>query len=122
MATLFDFIRLNLNGRITGSATQIFKALQRAGVKADGEVVITRGATRAFARAARGARDVRHVIVDDPRVGRLGRLSTAATARSVRYRLRGIDVTAVSGGIVHDADGGYRQEPDGQLDQLDRAV
>jgi hypothetical protein len=102
--------------------TDAIKALQRAGVKADGEVVITRGAARAFARAARGAREVQHVIVDDPRTGRLGRLSTGATARSVRYRLKSIDVTAVSGGIVHDADGGHRQEPGGELDQLDRAV
>lgn len=102
--------------------TNAILALQRAGVKADGEVVITRGAAGAFSRAARGAREVRHVILDDHRPGRLGRLFTGATARSVRYRLRSIDVTAVSGGIVHDADGGHRQEPGGELDQLDRAV
>ena len=102
--------------------TSAIRALQRAGARADGEVVITRGAARAFARAARGARDVRHVIVDDHRPGRLGRLFTAAAARTVRYRLGKIDVTAVSGGIVHDADGGHRQEPGGELDQLDRAV
>jgi hypothetical protein len=102
--------------------TNAIRALQRADVRADGEVVITRGAARAFARAARGAREVRHVIVDDPRAGRLGRLLTAAAARSVRYRLKGIGVTAVSGGVVHDADGGHRQEPGRELDQLDRAV
>lgn len=102
--------------------TSAIRALQRAGLRADGEVVITRGAARAFARAARGAQDVRHVIVDDPRAGRLGRFLTAATAWSVRYRLKGTDVTAVSGGIVHRADGGHRQEPGGELDQLDRAV
>lgn len=102
--------------------TNAIRALQRVGVKADGEVVITRGAARPFARAARGALDVRHVIVDDHRAGRLGRLSSEATARSVRYRLKSIEVTAVSGGVVHDADSGHRQEPGGELDQLDRAV
>lgn len=89
------------------------RAIQRAGVRADGEVVITRGAARAFARAARGAREVRHVIVDERRAGRLGRLVAAETAWSVRRRLHGIVVTAVSGGVVHDADGSHRQEPGG---------
>jgi nucleotide-binding universal stress UspA family protein len=98
------------------------KALQRAGTRADGEVVITRSPGRSFARAARAARDVRHVVIDDYHRGRLGRLLAGAVTRSVRYRLKGVDCTAVSGGIVHDADRGHRQEAGGHLDELDRAV
>ena len=98
------------------------KALQRAGTRADGEVVITRSPGRSFARAARAARDVRHVVIDDDHRGRLGRLLAGAVTRSVRYRLKGVDCTAVSGGVVHDADRGHRQEAGRQLDELDRAV
>jgi hypothetical protein len=102
--------------------TTAIKALQRAGARADGEVVITRSPGRSFARAARAARDVKHVVIDDARAGRPGRFAAWAAARSVRYRLKDVDVTAVSGGIVHDADRGHRQEARGELDQLDRAV
>jgi hypothetical protein len=102
--------------------TTAIKALHTAGVKADGEVVVTRSPGRSFARAARGARDVRHVIIDDARGGRLGRLEAGAAALSVRYRLNGAEVAVVSGGIVHDADRGHRQKARRELDQLDRAV
>ncbi len=102
--------------------TTAIRALQRAGARADGEVVITRSPGRSFARAARAARDIEHVVIDDARAGRPGRFVAGAAARSVRYRLKDIDVTAVSGGIVHDADRGHRQEARGELDQLHRAV
>jgi hypothetical protein len=95
--------------------TTAIKALQRSGNRADGEVAITRSPGRSFARAARSA-GVRHVVIHDPRRSRLGMLEGAMTAQAVRYRLRN------SGGVVHDADRGHRQEAGGQLDELDRAV
>jgi hypothetical protein len=70
--------------------TTAIKALQRAGTRADGEVVITRSPGRSFVRAARAARDVRHVVIDDPRGARLGRIETWAAGRYVRFRLRGL--------------------------------
>lgn len=102
--------------------TTAIRAVQRTGTRADGEVVITRGPGRSFARAARAAAEVKHVIIDDARGGRLGRLEAGLAALAVRYRLKGANVVVVSGGIVHDADRGHRQEAGGQLDQLDRAV
>lgn len=70
--------------------------LQRAGVGADGEVIITRGTARPFARAARAAGEVQHVIVDGPGAGRYSRWMTGWTARIVRYLLKGLDVTTVT--------------------------
>ncbi len=98
------------------------RALQRAGARADGEVVITRSPGRSFARTARAARNVRHMVIDDARGGRLGRLEAGLAALAVRYRLREADVAVVSGGVVHGADRGHRQKARGQLDQLDRSV
>jgi hypothetical protein len=102
--------------------TTAIKALHKAGVKADGEVVITRSPGRSFAKAARSARDVKHVVVDEARGGRLGRLDAWAAAQSVRFRLKEVDVLVVSGGVVDDADRGHRQKAGRELDQLDRAV
>jgi hypothetical protein len=101
--------------------TKAIKALQRAGLKADGEVVITRSVGRSFARAARAA-GVRHVLIDAPHGGGLSHIETWVAARYVRYCLREVNLAVVSGGIVHDADRGHRQKARGQLDQLDRAV
>lgn len=63
------------------------KTLQRSGLKADGEVVITRSPARSFTRAARSA-GASHVVLGAPPGGRLTRLDTVATARYLRYRLR----------------------------------
>jgi hypothetical protein len=67
--------------------TKAIKTLQRSGLKADGEVVITRSPARSFTRAARSA-GASHVVLDTPPGGRLTRLDTVATARYLRYRLR----------------------------------
>jgi hypothetical protein len=67
--------------------TKAIKTLQRSGLKADGEVVITRAPARSFTRAARSA-GASHVVLDAPPGGRLTRLDTVATARYLRYRLR----------------------------------
>jgi hypothetical protein len=76
------------------------RALQKRGLKADGEVVITRSPGSSFARVARSAGSVTHVIVDEARGGRWGRLSAGGTARVVRYRVRGAWVGVVSAGVV----------------------
>jgi hypothetical protein len=70
------------------------KSLQRSGLKADGEVVITRAAARSFTRAARAA-GASHVVLDNPPGGPLTRLDTGATARYLRFRLRDVSLALV---------------------------
>jgi hypothetical protein len=74
--------------------TQAIKALQKAGAKADGEVVITRSPGRSFAKAARAA-GVARVVIDDTGKGRLGKIEARAAARYVRFRLREVDLAVV---------------------------
>jgi hypothetical protein len=74
--------------------TKAIKDLQRAGLKANGEVVITRSPARSFSRAARAA-GVTHVVLDAPRTGPLARLDAWAAARSLRLRLRDIPLGVV---------------------------
>src|SRR5580704_9693664 len=50
--------------------TKAIEALQRAGLKADGEVVITRSPAKSFTRAARAA-GASHVVLDSPPAGSL---------------------------------------------------
>lgn len=68
--------------------TAAIGALHRAGLKADGEVVITRSPARSFARAARAA-GAASVVLDSPPGGPLARLGAAAAARYLRARLPG---------------------------------
>jgi hypothetical protein len=75
--------------------TDAIKALQRKGLSADGEVVITRSPGRSFARVARAARAVTHVIVDGGNRGWLGRMEVGASAGVVRYRVKGVGVVVV---------------------------
>jgi hypothetical protein len=86
-------------GKIVADA---IRALQKKGLTADGEIVITRSPGLAFAKVARSAGAVTHVIVDEARDGRWGRLSASGTARSVRFRVKGAGVRVVSGGVVQD--------------------
>ena len=74
--------------------THAIKALQKAGAKADGEVVITRAPGRSFARAARAA-GVARVVIDDTGKSRLGKLEAWTAARYVRLRLKNIDLDVV---------------------------
>ena len=74
--------------------THAIKALQKAGAKADGEVVITRAPGRSFARAARAA-GVARVVIDDTGKSRLGKLEAWTAARYVRLRLKNIDLAVV---------------------------
>jgi hypothetical protein len=67
--------------------TRAIRSLQRSGLKADGEVVITRSAAKSFTRAARAA-GASHVVLDNPPAGPLSRLDAGATARYLRLRLR----------------------------------
>jgi hypothetical protein len=67
--------------------TDAIRSLQRSGLRADGEVVITRSPARSFTRAARSA-GASHVVLDNPPAGRLARLDAGATARYLRLRLR----------------------------------
>jgi hypothetical protein len=69
--------------------TKAIKSLQRSGLKADGEVVITRSPGRSFARAARAA-GASHVVLDRPPGGPLTRLDADVTARYLRFRLRDV--------------------------------
>lgn len=71
--------------------TDAIKALHKRGLAADGEVVITRSPGKAFARSAKSAKSVAHVIVDSG-ASSLERLEANATARSVRWRTKGITV------------------------------
>jgi hypothetical protein len=89
--------------------TRAIKSLQRSGLKADGEVVITRNPGRSFAAVATSARDVTHVIIDEQRGGWLGKAGARLTGRSVllRLRVKGVGVTAISGGVVDDSHGGH---------------
>jgi nucleotide-binding universal stress UspA family protein len=70
------------------------KTLQRSGLKADGEVVITRSPARSFTRAARAA-GVTHVVVDKPGRGRLAGFGITAIARYVRFRLPAVTLTVI---------------------------
>jgi hypothetical protein len=74
--------------------TTAIKSLQRSGLKADGEVVITRSPARSFTRAARAA-GAAHVVLDNPPGGPLTRLDNSATARYLRFRLRGITLALI---------------------------
>jgi hypothetical protein len=74
--------------------TRAIKTLQRSGLKADGEVVITRSPARSFTRAARSAAAA-HVVLDNPSGGPLSRLDTQATARYLRFRLRDVTLALV---------------------------
>jgi len=74
--------------------TEAIKSLQRVGLKADGEVVITRSPARSFTRAARAA-GVSHVVLDTPPGGPLTRLDAGATARYLRFRLRDVALAVI---------------------------
>ncbi|HET9081101.1 MAG TPA: hypothetical protein VFO01_11395 [Trebonia sp.] len=74
--------------------TKAISALQRSGLHADGEVVITRSPARSFTKAARAA-GATHVVLDNPSGGSLARLDTSATARYLRFRLRGVTLARV---------------------------
>jgi hypothetical protein len=74
--------------------TKAIKAIQRAGARADGEVVMTRSPGRSFTRAARAAGAAR-VIIDEADQGRLGRIEARMAARYVRFRLREVDLAVV---------------------------
>ena len=74
--------------------TNAIKSLQRSGLQADGEVVITRSPARSFTRATRTA-GASHVVLDNPPGGPLTRLDTGATARYLRFRLRDVSLAVV---------------------------
>ena len=76
------------------NVTRAIKSLQRAGLSADGEVVITRAPARSFARAARAA-TATHVVLDNPPASPLTRLDMRATARYLRFRLRHVTLALV---------------------------
>lgn len=71
-------------------------ALERAGLAADGQVVVTRNAARALARVAtRRAAD--SVLVTSPAQSRLRRFVEGDVVAAVRRRLRGTAVVAAVG-------------------------
>jgi len=74
--------------------TKAIRSLQRSGLKADGEVVITRSPARSFTRAARTA-GASHVVLDSPPGGPLTRLDAGATARYLRFRLRDVSLALI---------------------------
>lgn len=74
--------------------THAIKALQKAGTKADGEVVITRSPGRSFAKAARAA-GVARVVIDDTGKGRLSRIDAWFAARYLQLRLKDVDLAVV---------------------------
>jgi hypothetical protein len=74
--------------------TKAIKSLQHSGLKADGEIAITRSPARSFTKAARTA-GVTQVVLDNPPGGLLSRLDAGATARYLRFRLRDIPLALV---------------------------
>ena len=70
------------------------RSLQRAGLKADGEVVITRSPAKSFTRAARAA-GAAHLVLDSPPRGPLADLDAKATVRYLRFRLRDVTLALV---------------------------
>jgi hypothetical protein len=74
--------------------TKAIKSLQRSGLKADGEIAITRSPAKSFTRAARAA-GATQVVLDNPPGGLLSRLDAGATARYLRFRLRDIPLALV---------------------------
>jgi hypothetical protein len=74
--------------------TQAIKSLQRSGLKADGEIAITRSPAKSFTKAARAAGSS-HVVLDNPPGGPLARLDSVSTARYLRFRLRDITLALV---------------------------
>ena len=74
--------------------TQAIKSLQRSGLKADGEIAITRSPAKSFTKAARAAGSS-HVVLDNPPGGPLARLDSVATARYLRFRLRDITLALI---------------------------
>jgi nucleotide-binding universal stress UspA family protein len=74
--------------------TKAIKSLQQVGLKADGEVVITRSPAKSFTKAARAA-GATHVVLDNPPGGPLTRLDASATARYLRFRLRDVSLALV---------------------------
>lgn len=74
--------------------TQAIKSLQRSGLKADGEIAITRSPAKSFTKAARAAGSS-HVVLDNSPGGPLARLDSVATARYLRFRLREITLALV---------------------------
>jgi hypothetical protein len=105
--------------------TKAIGRLERSGVRAWGQVAATRRYAKTIAIAAR-ARGVDHVLVITAQVPRWRLLVEGDLARDVRRRV-GKDmavesITTALGRVVHDSYGGHRQEPGGELDQLDRAM
>jgi hypothetical protein len=74
--------------------TTAIKSLQRSGLKADGEVAVTRSPAKSFTRSARAA-GAAHVVLDNPSGSRLARLDAGATARYLRFRLRDVTLALV---------------------------
>ncbi len=91
--------------RAQAHVTAAIKALHRAGLKADGEVVMTRSPGRSFTRAARAAGATR-VVIDDTGGGRLGRFEARVAARYVRVRLREVNLAMVSSADYRDGSAG----------------
>jgi hypothetical protein len=70
------------------------RSLQSAGLKADGEVAITRSPAKSFTRAARAA-GAAHLVLDSPPRGPLAGLDAKATVRYLRFRLRDVTLALV---------------------------
>jgi len=71
-----------------GRVAAAIGALRTAGVKADGEIIVTRHSAKAVAGSAR-RREARVVIVESPPAGRLRRLVEGDYARQLHRRLGG---------------------------------
>ena len=74
--------------------THAIKALQKAGTKADGEVVIARSPGRSFAKAARAA-GVARVVIDDTGPRRLDKIDAWLAARYLQLRLKDVDLAVI---------------------------
>jgi hypothetical protein len=85
---------------IVGGAIE---ALERLGVRADGEVVVTRNAGRAFARVA-SLRGAGHVVLETRALGRVRRLLEGDPAGPVRRRLPGVNLVRIHAGVQTGGD------------------
>lgn len=79
-----------------GIVSEAIDTLVSRGCRADGQVVITRNAGKAFVNVAR-VRGARHVVLEPARQGRIRRVLEGDPARAMRRRLGGVELVTVGG-------------------------
>jgi len=74
--------------------TRAIRSLQQAGLKADGEIAITRSPANSFARSARSA-GAAHLVLNTPPGRPRAGLGTQVMARYLQFRLREVTLAVI---------------------------